>query len=95
MAINIAIDGPSASGKSTIAKNLCKKLGYIHLDTGAMYRCVALAVKLSGIDYENEEELHNLLDSIDIKPHEIITPNIPEFSTNSINFSKKSIISMT
>ena len=37
---NIAIDGPSAAGKSTIAKILAKELGYAHLDTGAMYRCV-------------------------------------------------------
>ena len=40
MKINIAIDGPSAAGKSTIAKILAKELGYAHLDTGAMYRCV-------------------------------------------------------
>ena len=50
MAINIAIDGPSASGKSTIAKELCHELDYKHLDTGAMYRCVALKVKRTGID---------------------------------------------
>ena len=41
MKFNIAIDGPSAAGKSTIAKKLAKELGYAHLDTGAMYRCVA------------------------------------------------------
>ena len=39
--INIAIDGPSAAGKSSIAKILAGKLGYVHLDTGAMYRCTA------------------------------------------------------
>ena len=39
--INIAIDGPSGAGKSTISDLLAKKLGYIHLDTGAMYRTVA------------------------------------------------------
>ena len=38
MKINIAIDGPSAAGKSTIAKRLAKALGYSHLDTGARYR---------------------------------------------------------
>jgi cytidylate kinase len=67
MAINIAIDGPSASGKSTIAKNLCKKLNYVHLDTGAMYRCVGLAVKRRGIDYNDPQALHELLDSIRIE----------------------------
>lgn len=66
MAINIAIDGPSASGKSTIAKELCKELNYKHLDTGAMYRCVALKVKRTDIDYDDEEEMKKLLESINI-----------------------------
>lgn len=43
--MNIAIDGPSAAGKSTIAKALAKKLNYTHIDTGAMYRSVALVAK--------------------------------------------------
>ena len=64
--INIAIDGPSASGKSTIAKQLCKKLDYKHLDTGAMYRCVALKVSQTGIDYNDEAALKNLLKGIKI-----------------------------
>ena len=38
--INIAIDGPAGAGKSTIAKRLAKKLGYIYVDTGAMYLCI-------------------------------------------------------
>ncbi|MGL5978079.1 MAG: (d)CMP kinase [Erysipelotrichaceae bacterium] len=45
MLLNIAIDGPSAAGKSTIAKALAKKLNYTHIDTGAMYRAVALKAK--------------------------------------------------
>ena len=48
MKINIAIDGPSAAGKSTIAKRLAKALGYSHLDTGAMYRCVGYLAAQSG-----------------------------------------------
>ena len=48
MKINIAIDGPSAAGKSTIAKLLAKKLGYAHLDTGAMYRCVGYTLQIIG-----------------------------------------------
>ncbi len=64
--INIAIDGPSASGKSTIAKLLCNELGYKHLDTGAMYRCVALKAKQSGIDYNDKAELEELLENIKI-----------------------------
>ena len=64
--INIAIDGPSASGKSTIAKELCHRLNYRHLDTGAMYRCVALDVKRKGINYEDEEELAREMNEIQI-----------------------------
>ena len=57
MKINIAIDGPSASGKSTVAKQLCSILNYVHLDTGAMYRCVALEVKRKNIDIEDVESI--------------------------------------
>ena len=64
--INIAIDGPSASGKSTIAKRLCRELGYKHLDTGAMYRCVALKVKRTGTDYKDKKAMKELLDNINI-----------------------------
>ncbi|MBR2826645.1 MAG: (d)CMP kinase [Erysipelotrichaceae bacterium] len=64
--INIAIDGPSASGKSTIAKRLCRELGYKHLDTGAMYRCVALKVSRTGINYKDKAAMKQLLDNIDI-----------------------------
>lgn len=67
MAFNIAIDGPSASGKSTVADELCKLLGYVHLDTGAMYRCVGLAVIRKKLDYQNEKKMKKLLDSIKIE----------------------------
>lgn len=66
MKINIAIDGPSAAGKSTIAKKLAKEMGYAHLDTGAMYRCVAYFAKINGIDYENEEQLSKMVDTMRI-----------------------------
>ena len=66
MPINIAIDGPSASGKSTIAKRVCEELDYKHLDTGAMYRCVALKVKRKGVDYTDEDAMETLLNSISI-----------------------------
>lgn len=52
--ICIALDGPAGSGKSTIAKLLAKKLGYIYLDTGAMYRSVTLACLNHQIDLTNE-----------------------------------------
>lgn len=66
MKINIAIDGPSAAGKSTIAKILAKELGYSHLDTGAMYRCAALASRRRGIDPNDEAALEAMLDEMKI-----------------------------
>ncbi len=53
----VAIDGPSGAGKSTLSKALAKELGYINLDTGAMYRSVALQAKLAGIDVADQGEL--------------------------------------
>ncbi len=50
--ISIAIDGPAASGKSTTAKLVAEKLGYLHLDTGAMYRALTLGVLQRGIDVQ-------------------------------------------
>lgn len=67
MRINIAIDGPSAAGKSTIASLLCQKLGYVHLDTGAMYRCVALAAVQNNISFDDEASLAEMLDHTQIK----------------------------
>lgn len=66
MKINIAIDGPSAAGKSTIANLLAQKLHYAHLDTGAMYRCVAYAAICQNIDLSNEAALAAMLDHLDI-----------------------------
>lgn len=53
----IAIDGPSGAGKSTLGKMLAKKLGLLYLDTGAMYRAVALAVVRKGVDLSLENEI--------------------------------------
>lgn len=66
MKINIAIDGPSAAGKSTIAKLLAKKLGYVHLDTGAMYRCVAYKARFLELNLSDEEAIVHMLQSTDI-----------------------------
>ena len=67
MRINIAIDGPSAAGKSTIAKLLARKLGYVHLDTGAMYRCVGYKAKKSGVSLDDEAALCQMLKDTDIR----------------------------
>ena len=64
--IIIAIDGNSGCGKSTTAKALAKKLHYIYIDTGAMYRAVTLFFIQHGIDLKNEEDVKNALDQIDI-----------------------------
>lgn len=54
---NIAIDGPAGAGKSTIAKIVAKKLGFIYVDTGAMYRTMALACHRAGIKADEEENV--------------------------------------
>ena len=54
---NIAIDGPAGAGKSTIAKIVAKELGFIYVDTGAMYRTMALACYRAGIKAEKEEKV--------------------------------------
>ncbi|MBR4462090.1 MAG: (d)CMP kinase [Erysipelotrichaceae bacterium] len=66
MLINIAIDGPSAAGKSTIADLLAEELGYIHLDTGAMYRAVAYDALKKGIPFDDEEAIVAMIDGMDL-----------------------------
>lgn len=66
MKYNIAIDGPSAAGKSTIAKRLAKTLQYSHLDTGAMYRCVGYAATRANISLSDEAALVSLIQTMDI-----------------------------
>jgi len=63
----IAIDGPAASGKSTTAKQLAKKLKYIYIDTGAMYRASGLCTLLQNISLDDEDALKEMLDKISIK----------------------------
>jgi len=59
----IAIDGPAGAGKSTIGALVAERLGYLYLDTGAMYRAVALAAKRKGIDPDDGEKLTDLAKS--------------------------------
>lgn len=57
MSFNIAIDGPAGAGKSTIAKLVAKKMEYIYVDTGAMYRAMALYLMREKVDVTNQEEI--------------------------------------
>jgi len=62
----VAIDGPAASGKSTTAIGVAKKLGFVYLDTGAMYRAVTLAVLRAGIHLDSTNALKRLLGSLEL-----------------------------
>lgn len=64
--IRIAIDGPSGSGKSTIAKATAKKLGYVYVDTGALYRTVGLWCKRCGVDPSDEGAVEKILPDAEI-----------------------------
>lgn len=66
MGFEIAIDGPGGSGKSTIAKNLAMKLGFVYIDTGAMYRAVALYCTENGIDWSDGTSVEAAMDNIQI-----------------------------
>ena len=65
--ISIAIDGPSGAGKSTIAKKVSEKAGAVYVDTGAMYRAMALYFLRNGVSAEDEATISSLCDKIDIE----------------------------
>lgn len=64
--INIAIDGPAGAGKSTIAKTVSKELGYIYVDTGALYRTVGLNALRNGVDTKDAEGVIATLDGLKV-----------------------------
>lgn len=64
--MQVAIDGPAGAGKSTIAKAAAKTLGYVYIDTGAMYRAVGLYVVRKGLDTKIKEDVISVLDEIEI-----------------------------
>ncbi len=104
--LTIAIDGPSGAGKSTVGKALAKRLGYLYIDTGAMYRAVALKAKEKALVSGDEAELCGLVSSLRIsfagKGEEIavfcngkdVTKAIrsPEMSRLASDISKKKIV---
>lgn len=69
--INIAIDGPSAAGKSTVSKRVAAVLGYVHLDTGAMYRSTACKALRCGIALDDEQAVCEMLKNTEI----VLTPD--------------------
>lgn len=65
--ISIAIDGPAAAGKSTVAKIIAKSLSYVYIDTGAMYRALTYAALNQGIDVNDESSVVDVLNAIEIR----------------------------
>jgi CMP/dCMP kinase len=63
----VAIDGPAGAGKSTVSKILARRLGFALVDTGAIYRCVALMASREGIAYDDDEQLRALLGRIHVR----------------------------
>ncbi len=64
--ISIAIDGPSGAGKSTLSRRLSKELGFIYVDTGALYRTVGLAALNAGLNTKDEQAVSDLLSQISV-----------------------------
>ena len=67
MSIAIAIDGPAGAGKSTISKAAAKRLGFIYIDTGALYRTVGLAATRAGVEPKEGKEVEQLLSQITVE----------------------------
>lgn len=69
MSFSIAIDGPAAAGKSTVAKQVAKILNFVYIDTGAMYRAITWYALSKGVDPKDEEKVTALLPEIDLSLH--------------------------
>lgn len=67
----VAIDGPAASGKSTVAKRLANRLGFKYLDTGALYRALTLKAIESGVDLQDESALGQLMDNTSLELQDV------------------------
>ena len=80
----ITIDGPTGSGKSTVSRLLAKRLNYPYLDTGAMYRVVALALKRAGIGLHDEAAISKICSELDIH-------FVPEVDTTRVYLGKEDV----
>ena len=83
----IAIDGPAAAGKSTSAKLLAKRLNFLYLDTGAMYRCIALSVIEHKIDIYDELSLKDFISSFNLELKTV--DGAPDFLVNGNSVTRK------
>lgn len=64
--ISVAIDGPAGAGKSSISKEVAKRMNFLYIDTGAMYRAVGYYCIKNNIDYNDEEKVNSILDDLNI-----------------------------
>ena len=67
MKLQIAVDGPASAGKSTVAKLVAKKLGYVYCDTGAMYRATTYAAKKNHVAYDDDQGVKEMLEKTEIR----------------------------
>ncbi|HBQ43566.1 MAG TPA: cytidylate kinase, partial [Lactobacillus acetotolerans] len=65
--MQVAIDGPASAGKSTVAKIIAKKLSFVYIDTGAMYRACTVIARDNKIDYSNEDAILKAIDKTGIE----------------------------
>ena len=63
----ITIDGPAGAGKSTLAKEIAKRFGYMHLDSGALYRAIGYGCKLAGVDLKNREAVLKVAENLKVE----------------------------
>jgi cytidylate kinase len=74
--VTVAIDGPAGAGKSTVSRRVAERLGYLLLDTGALYRCIALAAKEAGVPWDDEPRVSAI--ATDIARREAIRLEAPK-----------------
>ena len=85
MAFNVAIDGPAGAGKSTIAKQLAKKMKFVYVDTGAMYRAMALFIIREGIKPEETDKIEEACDKADISIKYVDGEQVVTLNGESVN----------
>ncbi len=65
--VSVAIDGPAGAGKSTVAKGVSKNLGFIYVDTGALYRAIGVAAEQNNVDLESKEDVKKFLNKTNVR----------------------------